>query len=620
MNYLHALPRPVKRAIHLAVDLFLIPFSLLVAFQLRLTALVPYNYLSSILDLSGILIVVGAPLSVYLRIPSIQLKAYEQSAVLRTCLWVVILMVISILASFVFAIPTPRTVPLIFGLSLFLMSVGTRILGAYVLSKVENFTQDSTPVAIYGAGAAGIQLISALRNSREVRCAVLVDDNPSLQGVIIAGLRVEPPENLKKHVASGRIERVLLAIPSLPDPKKREIILRLSDLNCEVQSLPSYVEIIKSDSLSSSLKDITPDDLLGRERVQLDVAGTSSAYHGKRVLITGAGGSIGSELCRQVLAFGVKSLVLFDQSEFALYSIEQELQPQARAFDVQLTAYLGSVADYLRMRQIIEREQIETVLHAAAYKHVPLVESNEVEGLRNNVLGTYFAAKASVEFGVERFILISTDKAVRPTSFMGATKRMAELTIQDMDSHAEKTVFTMVRFGNVLGSSGSVVPLFKSQIGNGGPVTVTHPDITRYFMTIPEASRLVLLAGSFAEGGEVFVLDMGEPVKIYDLACRMISLSGRTLKSKDNQSGDIEIHFTGLRPGEKLYEELLIDAASLPTMHPKIMRASEGKLSSAEMAHILEDVQSAVETLDSRAAREIISRWVCPVSETVTQD
>ena len=620
MNYLHTLPRPVKRMIHLAVDLFLIPFSLLVAFQLRLTALVPHNYLNSIFDLSGILIVVGVPLSVYLQIPSIQLKAYEQSAVFRTLLWVMVLVAVSVLASFAFAIPTPRTIPLIFGLLLFFMSVGVRFIGAHFLGKFEKIKQNAAPVAVYGAGAAGIQLISALRNSREVRCAVLVDDNPSLHGLIIAGIRVEPPANLKKHVASGRIERVLLAIPSLPDTKKREIILRLSDLNCEVQSLPSYVEIIKSDSLSSSLKDITPDDLLGREKVQFDIAGTSSAYHGKRVLITGAGGSIGSELCRQVLPFGVKSLVLLDQSEFALYSIEQELKPQAEALGIKLNAYLGSVADYLRMRQIIEGEKIETVLHAAAYKHVPLVESNEVEGLRNNVLGTYFAAKASVELGVERFILISTDKAVRSTSFMGATKRMAELTIQDMDSHAEKTVFTMVRFGNVLGSSGSVVPLFKSQINNGGPVTVTHPDITRYFMTIPEASRLVLLAGSFAEGGEVFVLDMGEPVKIYDLACRMISLSGRTLKSEDNEKGDVEIHFTGLRPGEKLYEELLIDAKSLPTMHPKIMRASEGKLSSADMAHILEDVQSAVETLDTQAAREIISRWVCPVSGTVTQE
>lgn len=601
------------------MDLFLVPFALLVAFQLRLTTWVPHNYLNSILDLSGILMVAGILLSVALGIPSIQLKAYEHSAVFRTFLWVAILMVINMLASFVFAIPTPRTVPLIFGLLLFLMSAGVRFIGVYFLGKLEKIAQNATPVAIYGAGAAGLQLISALRNSRELCCTVLVDDNPALQGIIIAGLRVEPTENLKKHVVSGRIKRVLLAIPSLPDPKKREIILRLSDLNCEVQSLPSYVEIINSDSLASSLRDITPDDLLGREKIELDIAGTSSAYHGKRVLITGAGGSIGSELCRQVLAFGVNSLVLFDQSEFALYSIEQELKPQTKALGVKLSAYIGSVTDYLRMRQIIEREQIETVLHAAAYKHVPLIESNEVEGLRNNVLGTYFAAKASVELGVERFILISTDKAVRPTSFMGATKRMAELMIQDMDSRAEETVFAMVRFGNVLGSSGSVVPLFKSQISNCEPVTVTHPDITRYFMTIPEASRLVLLAGSFAEGGEVFVLDMGEPVKIYDLACRMISLSGRKLKTEDNQNGDIEIHFTGLRPGEKLHEELLIDATSLPTMHPKIMRASEVKLSSAEIAQILEDVQSAVEALDTRAARKIISRWVWHNSRAITQ-
>mgnify|MGYP000324285403 CR=1 FL=1 len=374
----------------------------------------------------------------------------------------------------------------------------------------------------------------------------------------------------------------------------------------EVQVLPSYVDLMSGKGLADSLRTVAPDQLLGRDKVDLDTPEIAKTYAGRVVMVTGAGGSIGSELCRQLLNCNPARIVLFEQGEFQLYSIDQELQPEAKATGIPIVSRLGSVTNKARVAGVIAEEGVEIVLHAAAYKHVPLVEENELEGARNNVLGTQVVAEAAAEAKLERFILVSTDKAVRPTNIMGATKRMAELVVQDVQTRNAATKFAMVRFGNVLGSSGSVLPLFQKQIARGGPVTVTHKDVTRFFMTIPEAARLVLLAGAYAMGGDVFVLDMGEPQKIIDIARRMITLSGRQAKDSATGEGDIEIKVTGLRPGEKLYEELLIGDDVTGTEHERIMTANELYLSWAEYSQILERLDVACHEFDHEAIRDIL--------------
>ncbi|MBE9477594.1 MAG: polysaccharide biosynthesis protein, partial [Proteobacteria bacterium] len=381
-------------------------------------------------------------------------------------------------------------------------------------------------------------------------------------------------------------------------------------LGCKVQTLPSFLDIISGTQPLESLHPIAMDDLLSREKIDIKMPEVDRTYAGKTVMVTGAGGSIGSELCRQLLKCRIRKLVLFDHSELALYAIDRELRPIAKAAGVDLVPVLDSVTDKARVDAVFSANNIQIVLHAAAYKHVPMVEINELAGLYNNVIGTRNVAQAARKFGLERFILISTDKAVRPTNVMGSSKRLAELVVQDLASRCQKTLFSMVRFGNVLGSSGSVIPLFQGQIAKGGPVTVTDKNVTRYFMTINEASRLVLLAGSFACGGDVFVLDMGAPVKIYDLARLMIKLSGRTVRDVGNPNGDIAVELTGLRPGEKLYEELLIGDDMLVTPHKKILRARETALSEIEIAKAIRDLKTAFDTDDAISARAVIARWV----------
>ncbi len=372
--------------------------------------------------------------------------------------------------------------------------------------------------------------------------------------------------------------------------------------------LPSYVDLISG--RSAEMKTVSPDALLGCDKVALDVPDIAKAYAGRVVMVTGAGGSIGAELCRQILDCGPARIVLFEQSEFALYNIDLELCAKAEATRIGVVARLGSVTNPLRVAAVMREEAVEIVLHAAAYKHVPLVEKNELEGARNNVLGTQIVAAAAQAAGVERFILVSTDKAVRPTNIMGATKRMAEMVVQDLALRSNGTRYSMVRFGNVLGSSGSVLPLFQDQIRMGGPVTVTHPEVTRYFMTIPEAARLVLLAGAYSTGGDLFVLDMGQPVRILDIARRMIELSGGRVRDESNPDG-IEIQITGLRPGEKLYEELLIDPANMiVTPHAKILRASEAGLSQIEVAGMLREIRSAIDDSDAARLRHGIEGFV----------
>jgi len=400
------------------------------------------------------------------------------------------------------------------------------------------------------------------------------------------------PSALPELIRRKNIAQVILAMPSVRLSDRRQILSDLRDTGVEVQTLPSFAELLDGRDLTEQIRPVSPDDLLGRAAVDLTSTEVSAAYTGKVIMVTGAGGSIGSELVRQIVETRPAKLVLFDQSEFALYEIDKDLHRMADA--PQVVARLGSVTDPDRVARVIAEQGVEIILHAAAYKHVPMVEMNPLEGARNNVIGTQVVADAAASAGVERFILVSTDKAVRPTNVMGASKRMAELIVQDRQTRNSDTIFTMVRFGNVLGSSGSVIPLFREQIMAGGPITLTHRDVTRYFMTIPEATQLVLLAGSFAEGGEVFVLDMGKPVKIIDLARSLVELSGLKVRDADTPEGDIEIVTTGLRPGEKLYEELLIGDNVIATPHPKIMRAAEDKLSGGETARRLDELRGAL--------------------------
>ncbi len=463
-------------------------------------------------------------------------------------------------------------------------------------------------VLIYGAGCSGRQLLYALQSGDEYKPVIFVDDNTELQKTTVCGLTVLPSELLEKAVQRYRVDRVLLAMPSAGRGRKRELLELLSRLPVPVQSIPGMADLVAGHMKIDDLQDIRIEDLLGREVIEPDQHLLQANIKHKVVMVTGAGGSIGSELCRQIVRCKPAVLILFDVSEFALYSIEHELNAVKRRFGYAcvIKPVLGSVQQQKLLEQVMTNFQVNTVYHAAAYKHVPLVEYNMVEGVRNNVFGTWACAEAAIAAKVEHFVLISTDKAVRPTNVMGASKRMAELVLQGLASRQETTRMCMVRFGNVLGSSGSVVPLFAQQIKAGGPVTLTHKDITRFFMTIPEASQLVIQAGAMAKGGEVFVLDMGEPVRIYDLAKRMIHLAGLKLKDKNNPAGDIEIQITGLRPGEKLYEELLIGSNESRTEHARIRAAKEQYLSWPATMLLLNSLDVACQSFDQQMLRQIL--------------
>ena len=467
-------------------------------------------------------------------------------------------------------------------------------------------------VMIYGAGESGRLLFNSLEAGRSMKVVAFIDDDKRLQGGRIANVKIHSAEHLPALMQKLGCRTVLLAIPHTKRSRLREIVDMLQALKLNVRTMPSVEELASGRVKVDTLRELEIDELLGRDPVapREDLIGRTIA--GKTVLVTGAGGSIGSELCRQIVKVGPQRLLLVERSEFMLYKIYHELiENTAHSADVELVPLLADVTDAVRMREIMSVWLPETVYHAAAYKHVPMVEHNPLEGIENNVFGTLETARAAREFGVRDFVLISTDKAVRPTNVMGTTKRFAELILQAMaaESHGS-TVFTMVRFGNVLGSSGSVVPRFREQIRAGGPVTLTHPDIVRYFMTIPEASQLVIQAAALGEGGDVFVLDMGKPVKIYDLARRMIELSGLTVRSAENPAGDIEIAVTGLRPGEKLYEELLIGDNPEPTVHPRIFRAQEKRQSIDDMRLWLEELQRALNERDRAAAVGVLRQAV----------
>ena len=503
--------------------------------------------------------------------------------------------------------------PLRWSISFFALSlihiVGSRFLARVFLNR-RNL--DREPVIVYGAGEGGARLVASLKGGDDFIPIALVDDNMFLHGKRINGVEVYSPSQIERLIHETDATRVLLAMPSASRRTRRMVLERLSDFPVHVQTIPEIRDLVTGKARVDDIRDVDVEDLLGRDAVPPDPKLLRASISGKTVMVTGAGGSIGSELCRQILELGPRTLVLYEISEIALYNIGKELRGIAESLDLrcEIVLLIGSVHHIDRVREVLEVYSINTVYHAAAYKHVDVVEHNLLEGVHNNVFGTLHLAKAAIEAGTDTFVLISTDKAVSPTSVMGATKRFAELILQGLQDENPSICFSMVRFGNVLASSGSVVPLFREQIRKGGPVTVTHREIIRYFMTIPEAAQLVIQAGAMAKGGDVFVLDMGQPVKIRDLARRMINLMGLTVRDENNPDGDISITYTGLRPTEKLYEELLVGTDVSGTNHPRIMRASEHYMPFDDLVPLLEELRVASVHLDRARAREVLMRAV----------
>ena len=595
------LPRAAKRFVVLTVDIGLCILTVWIAYYLRLDEFVALS--------GAALWAVGAALGMALPIFVVS-GLYR--AIFRYSGWPALLTVARavgiyglLYASIFTAIGVagvPRTVGIIQPILLLLFVGASRALarvwlGEQYLSILKHASRPK--VLIYGAGNTGRQLSAAMTNNHEMRVVGFLDDDDRLHGHVLNGLPIYNPADLANLATTANISDVLLAMPGLSRRRRNEILGQIRALRVAVRTLPSMTDLAQGKVGFSDLRELDIDDLLGREPVIPNQILLATNVRSKVVMVTGAGGSIGSELCRQILNVGPSKLLLIEQSEFALYGIHQELEAKLSGREIVLVPLLASVQDNDRMHEIMCTWHPDTVYHTAAYKHVPLVEHNPTEGVKNNVFGTLRTAQAAAENGVSNFVLISTDKAVRPTNIMGASKRLAEMVLQALAASTSGTKFSMVRFGNVLGSSGSVVPKFRQQIRDGGPITLTHPEITRYFMTTQEASQLVIQAGAMAKGGDVFVLDMGQPVKIMDLARRMIELSGLTVKSELDPEGDIEIEITGLRPGEKLYEELLIGDNPTSTAHSRIMKASEEfipwtelevKLTSLEMALNVNDV------------------------------
>lgn len=605
------LNRRSKVALQMAADTVLIALAFIAAKAFRLGTL---DFLSTPETWLAVGISVVATLAAFYRWGLYRsLVRYVTGRVLVTIGKGAIASAIFLLAaSYVTQLWMPRSVPFINAVFVFLWVGGLRFLVRQFFRQPAH--TGKRPVIIYGAGEAGLQLLNSLFHGRDYQPVALVDDDPNLQKLSVGGLNVFAPTEIARLAEETGSEEILLAVPNITRARRREIVALLEGLNLEIKTIPGITEIISGKAKISELRTVTAEDLLGRDPVAPDPELLRQDIVGKVVMVSGAGGSIGSELCRQILSQGPTTLVLFEVSEFALYAIEAELSETAKRLDlpVRIAPILGSVQHTRRIEAAIKAFGVQTIYHAAAYKHVPLVEENVVEGIRNNVFGTLAIATAARNQGVENFILISTDKAVRPTNVMGATKRIAELICQAQAQEGSRTNFSMVRFGNVLGSSGSVIPRFRAQIEAGGPVTVTHQDINRYFMTIPEASQLVIQAGAMAKGGDVFVLDMGEPVRIMDLAISMIKLHGLTpyiVEHPDDNfpdRGDIAICVTGLRKGEKLYEELLIGNNPARTRHPRIMTASEVSLPMTELSQRLDRLMAACETFDLPAILNLL--------------
>jgi len=599
------LPRVHKRLISVASDVVVLFFAIWAAFALRLEQQLWVPDRGQLI-VAGITVVFTIAVFIRLGLYRAVIRFLGDKAFLTIIYGVFLSALALIVSGYLLQVFVPRSVPIIYGALAFIFVSGTR-LGVRMLVNHPH-QRNKEAVAIIGAGETGMALASALRQGTEYRPAVFVTFNRANHKSTVDGLPVVSIELIAKNMTKYGVRRILLALDPNTQVDRKKLLKQLEPLSIPVQTVPSMSELVSGQARINDIRDLEIEDLLGRDPVRPDNAIVADSLYQQSVMVTGAGGSIGSELCRQIIRHRPKVLVLFEQSEFSLYAIERELQSISRVegLGVAIHPLLGNVAHRRRCETVMKAFGTQVVYHAAAYKHVPLVEHNVIEGVQNNVFGTWHAAEAAVAAGVERFVLISTDKAVRPTNVMGASKRLAELVLQGLAQRQSGTVFSMVRFGNVLGSSGSVVPLFRDQIRDGGPITVTHPDIIRYFMTIPEASQLVLQAGSMGEGGEVFVLDMGEPVKIADLARKMIHLMGLEEKTEDNPDGDIELVYAGLRPGEKLFEELLIGNDPQGTAHPRIMMAREVSMAWDEVEHTLNRLMRASHEFDCGEILEIL--------------
>ncbi|WP_423840104.1 polysaccharide biosynthesis protein [Vibrio mytili] len=609
LQFLWQLSRTNKRIVSVLVDVLLI----FISFQLALLVRLGSTHFYTQPAVWGIFIAVAiVTVTVFARLGLYRavLRYLTFQALFVVAVGAVVSALLLAALSFYMSDPFPRTVPIIYASFLALLCGGPRVIVRSLVAQ--SYAHQSEEVLIYGAGSGGRQLAMALRSSGKYRVRAFIDGDVTLTNTVILGLPVISLEDVTPLINKYDISQILLAVPGASRSRRKAILDNLAELPVEVRTVPEMTDIVSGKAKIDELQDVSIEDLLGRDPVAPQQVLLEANIKGKVVMVTGAGGSIGSELCRQIVMQHPKSIVLFELSEFGLYQIDRELN-QLKAehgLSCDIVPLLGSVQRSHRLETAMKSFQVQTVYHAAAYKHVPLVEYNVVEGVRNNIYGTYFTACAAIAANVESFVLISTDKAVRPTNVMGTTKRMAELGLQALAEQENQkkngTRFCMVRFGNVLGSSGSVIPLFKKQIAAGGPVTVTHPDITRFFMTIPEAAQLVIQAGAMGKGGDVFVLDMGDSVKITDLATNLIRLSGLEVKSEANPHGDIEIQFTGLRPGEKLYEELLIGDNVNKTAHERIMTAHEVHLSLDEYEGLLDKLDLACHGVDHERIRELL--------------
>lgn len=609
------LPRSQKRLLMLSADVIGLPLVLWTALTLRLGTISHYGDASAWVYVTAL----AATIPIFIRMGLYRavirfLGPKAIFAVLSGVTFSVVLLSVILLVWPHRAVPV-SAFPIYWAFALIYVG-GSRFLVRGLLNfRWSNGTQR---VVIYGAGGAGVQLATGLARSGRYHPIAFIDDSASLHGSTINGLEVFAARDLPGLVRDEGVAAVFLALPSQTRRRRQEILKTIEPLNLLVQTVPDYADILAGHARVEDVRDVDAGDLLGRDPVPPNEQLLDACIHGKIVMVTGAGGSIGSELCRQIIHLNPAQLLLFEMSELALYNIDRELRLliTSEELSVDLVPLLGDAHHKHRMREILQIYGVQTIYHAAAYKHVPIVEQNVVEGIYNNVFSTWNAAEAALESRVETFVLISTDKAVNPTNVMGATKRFAEIVLQGLQSRGSHTRFCMVRFGNVLESSGSVVPLFREQIRKGGPVTVTHKDVIRYFMTIPEAAQLVLQAGSMAKGGDVFVLDMGKPVRIADLAKRMISLMGLTVRDDQNPDADIEIVYTGLRPAEKLYEELLIGNNVTGTEHPMIMRAMEHSLPWSQVQQVLDELSLALARFDCDRARQLLMQTVAEYRPT----
>lgn len=594
-----------------AADLMMIPFALWAAFALRLGELTPS--VSAFWWLFVVAPLISIPVFVRLGLYHAVVRFMGNQAVMAVLKGVAVsALLLAVVVLFTGVKGVPRSVYIIYGCIAVFTIGGSRYAMRIYFQLLQRSLGNRERVAIYGSGEAGAQLAAALISGREFDVIAFIDDNVSLRGSYIHNIRVEGPEALAELVEEQELSQVLLAMPSVSHARRRAIVDQLEPLPIHVRTVPGTVELVSGKAQVDQIREVEIEDLLGRDTVPPNRDLLDACIRGKSVMVSGAGGSIGSELCRQIIQLGPRRLVLFELSEYALYRIERELLQLMASKDlaVELIPLLGSVQERERVEGVMRAFSVQTVYHAAAYKHVPLVEHNMVEGVRNNVFGTLHAAEAAIAARVETFVLISTDKAVRPTNVMGGSKRLAELVLQGLAETDTSTRFCMVRFGNVLGSSGSVVPLFREQIHRGGPITVTHKDIVRFFMTIREAAELVIQAGSMGRGGDVFLLDMGDPVRIVDMARKMIHLMGYTVRDEENPDGEIAIRYTGLRPGEKLYEELLIGENASGTSHPRIMRGQEVMLGWEELRGRLERLRAICAEGDCAAMRTLFRETV----------